>query len=205
MKTKLILFVLLVIFSLPAEAQRPQRSLNRDHHSGYEAVALPMHHADFQHLYALVSQQGTDSRKILAARPVLETNMLSSNQVSVLVSLLTFERNKLELAKTAWARVYDPGNYFKVLNTFTFNSSIRELCETMEAFPRSGNASHAGLNGDRRNFRKLHMHPADFAEAKTAIVHQHNDAIRLMIARQLAFNNIYDFLSGLRVDECIHF
>jgi hypothetical protein len=43
--------------------------------------------------------------------------------------MLTFESNRLDLAKFAYRYAADPNNYFMVNKGFTFNSSIDELSE----------------------------------------------------------------------------
>jgi len=68
-----------------------------------------------------------DSRKLTIATQFLANNGVTSRQVLELMDLLTFESNKLELAKIAYASTVDPQNYFVVNNGFTYNSSVDEL------------------------------------------------------------------------------
>ncbi|MBK9515283.1 MAG: DUF4476 domain-containing protein, partial [Flavobacteriales bacterium] len=45
----------------------------------------------------------------------------------------SFEDSKLDFAKYAYDRTYDIGNYFKVNDAFTFESSMDELNEFIQA------------------------------------------------------------------------
>lgn len=40
---------------------------------------------------------------------------------------MTFEENKLTIAKYAYTKTADPNNYFQLNDAFTFESSIDEL------------------------------------------------------------------------------
>ena len=48
-------------------------------------------------------------------------------QVKELMSLFTFENNKLELAKYAYRKTVDQKSYFQVMDALTFSSSKDEL------------------------------------------------------------------------------
>ena len=54
-------------------------------------------------------------------------------QVRDLIGVFSFEDSKLDLAKYAYDHTYDIGNYYKVSDAFTFESSMEELNEYIEA------------------------------------------------------------------------
>ncbi|HEU4719584.1 MAG TPA: DUF4476 domain-containing protein [Bacteroidia bacterium] len=82
---------------------------------------------DFQVLKNTVSNQSFDSDKLIIAKQAVNMNHLSSQQAYELVQLMTFESTKVELAKYAYGRTVDPGNYYLVNNAFTFSSSVSDL------------------------------------------------------------------------------
>jgi hypothetical protein len=58
---------------------------------------------------------------------VISANCLFCSQVKEIMLLFSFEASKLEFAKFAYPYVFDQGNYFKLNDAFTFESSIEEL------------------------------------------------------------------------------
>jgi hypothetical protein len=185
MKTKFILLALVSLLVAQVQAQHPSRSHGNNQHAGYYH-AKPMHPADFEILYDAVARQGSDNRKMLTILPALENNALTSDQVSMLVSLLSFESNKIDLAKTAWLYVYDPGNYFKAFKVLTFKASIQELGEFMSVNPRiATNPYHP----NRHNAYITSMHQPVFLDASQAVKAQPFEDSRLQVAKQIAMSN----------------
>lgn len=50
-----------------------------------------------------------------------------------IIGSFTFEANKLEIAKKCYSQTYDIGNYFKVNDVFTLESSVEELNNYIES------------------------------------------------------------------------
>ena len=55
------------------------------------------------------------------------------SQVKEIILQFTFEQTRLDFAKYAYDRTYDVGNYFKVNDTFTFESSTEELNDYIDS------------------------------------------------------------------------
>ena len=69
-----------------------------------------------------------DRNKVLIAKNYAATARPTSAQISQLMSMLAFDRSKLELAKYAYPYVIDQHNFRRsVVNRFTFDSSVREF------------------------------------------------------------------------------
>lgn len=185
MKTRIMILALFSLLMMQAQAQRYNRPQSQHTYPGNYQVR-PMHPADFDQLHASISRQSTDSRKMRTALHAIENNLMTAEQISSLVSLMSFERNKVDLAKTGWLHVYDPGNYFRVLNMFTFNSSVREMHGYMAANPRPAHAQHA-----QPRYKPLPtaMHPAHFREAKATVAAQAFEDSKMHVARQIAVSN----------------
>jgi hypothetical protein len=81
----------------------------------------------FQQLKNTVQDESFDDNKLSLVRSVLPNNYVSSSQVRELMQLMSFERNKLELAKFAYRYTTDRGSYFIVNDVFSFSSSKTEL------------------------------------------------------------------------------
>lgn len=121
----------------------PKRHINNNHHgnnggysNGYNnhnphqscgAYGNIMSHVSFNKLINTLDRENFDTHKFNIAKQALVYNNLTTEQVIVLLNQFTFDSNKLKLAKMAFTKTIDQENYFLVNNSFTFNSSIRDL------------------------------------------------------------------------------
>jgi hypothetical protein len=103
-------------------------------HSYYDPYQAPvqcgpiaMSDHEFSMLMHTIRNSSFDRTRLNIALFALERNHFTSAQVSVLMSLMTFESTKLTLAKKAFSKTVDPQVYYAVYEQFTFDSSIREL------------------------------------------------------------------------------
>lgn len=96
-------------------------------YNGPIGCPVPMSKQDFNDLKSTVSSKSFEETKLTIAKQVLQNHCLLTSQVKELCALFTFEENKLEYAKYAYDYTYDIGNYFKVNDVFTFESSTEEL------------------------------------------------------------------------------
>ncbi len=80
-----------------------------------------------------LDSESFDSNKLKMARQYVSTNSISASEVKVIMSEMTFESNRLSIAKYAYAFCYDPENYFLVNDGFEFRTSISELNEYIGA------------------------------------------------------------------------
>lgn len=74
-----------------------------------------------------IGNRSFESTNVGIIKTVIDNNYLSSEQVRELLAYFTFEDNKLEVAKYSYKKVCDRGNFFKVYDAFTFDSSVNEL------------------------------------------------------------------------------
>ena len=83
----------------------------------------------FNELYREVSNQTTTSRKLSAATRVFNTtaNYFNVSQVSELISLVTGDNNRLQLAKLALDNITDPENITQLFNLLTSQSAKQDL------------------------------------------------------------------------------
>lgn len=96
-------------------------------YNGPVGCPVPMTEPDFRDLEQSISTKTFEDSKMTIARQVLRDRCLFVSQVKRVISQFTFEESKLEFAKYAYGYTYDIGNYFKVNDVFTFESSIDEL------------------------------------------------------------------------------
>jgi hypothetical protein len=98
-------------------------------YNGPVGCPVPMSPNDFNDLEASIAAKTFEDTKLTIARQVLRDRCLFVSQVRSIMRQFTFEQNRLEFAKYAYDYTYDIGNYFKVNDQFTFESSTEELDE----------------------------------------------------------------------------
>jgi hypothetical protein len=102
-----------------------------DNHYGYESG---MSDRDFKGVLESIRKEWLESNKLRSATHIVASNSLTSAQVKQLVLMFSFESNKLELAKQAYANTVDKKNYFMLNDVFSFNSSKDELARFIRNF-----------------------------------------------------------------------
>ncbi|MBL0341767.1 MAG: DUF4476 domain-containing protein [Bacteroidetes bacterium] len=105
-------------------------------YNGPIGCPVPMSPNDFESMKASIASKSFEDSKMTIAKQILSNNCLLSGQVRDLMGLFTFEDGKLDLAKYAYGRTYDIGNYYKVNDAFTFESSIEELNSFINSYRR---------------------------------------------------------------------
>ncbi len=89
---------------------------------------------DYEAAYQMVSKESFDKSKLTLAQQVVSANPMSASQILGLCKLFSFESNKLEFAKFAYAYCTDKNKYFLLNEAFTYESSKRELDEYIRKF-----------------------------------------------------------------------
>jgi len=113
----------------------PQQHQGNKHHQDYvmpgyngpTGCEYPMLPQDFVSAKATISSKSFEDSKLTIAKQIINTNCLLSAQVKEIMLLFSFEDTRLDLAKYAYGYTWDTGNYYKLNDAFTFESSIDEL------------------------------------------------------------------------------
>lgn len=87
----------------------------------------PMNSGDFNAALQTIAKVSFEDTRLETAKTILSTNCMSTSQINQLLQKFSFASNKLELAKFAYDYCIDPRNYFKVVNTLTFDSDKQDL------------------------------------------------------------------------------
>ncbi|MDC8104277.1 DUF4476 domain-containing protein [Chryseobacterium sp. PTM-20240506] len=77
----------------------------------------------------LQNNEKFDDGKIALINQQMRTSFFTSQQIRDLVKSLSFDKNKLTLAKSMYRKCADKNRYFMVYDAFDFESSKRELME----------------------------------------------------------------------------
>lgn len=95
-----------------------------DNNEGY---ASGMNDREFTTVLESIDKEWLESNKYKSASQIVKTNSLTTAQVEQILLLFSFENNKLDLAKQAYANTVDKRNYSRLFDLFSFNSSKKEL------------------------------------------------------------------------------
>lgn len=68
-----------------------------------------------------------ENTRLSTAKQIIDRNYFTSRQVKELVLLFTFENNRLDIAKYAYSRTVDKGNYYIMNDAFSMNKNKEEL------------------------------------------------------------------------------
>lgn len=119
------------------DRHRDNDNHREDHHNnnayvlpGYTGVygcPYPMGESDFESAKQSISAKSFDDTRLTLAKEIVGSNCLLCSQIRELMNLMSFEATKLELAKFSWHHNLDKGNYYKLNDAFTFESSTDEL------------------------------------------------------------------------------
>ena len=93
-----------------------------------------MNNLDFTQAKESLRREWFENSRVTAAKQIIDQNYFTSEQVKEMVLLFTFENNRLDLAKYAYGKTIDKGNYFMVNEAFTFNNNKEALKEYIRQY-----------------------------------------------------------------------
>ncbi len=148
MKTTFTLFIsLLTISSVSAQSIRQslaQHTIEKPRHTHCVPTSVPSQEAPipchtpyiqvmspyaFEMAKRQINECSFDSRKVELAKYISSQNFMTALQIREIALLFTFDSYRYEFAKSAYDTCINPGEYFILTNTFTFNSYAQALME----------------------------------------------------------------------------
>lgn len=96
-------------------------------YSGPIGCGMPMSSTEFSDAKKSVESKSFEDTRMTMAKQIARDRCFSADQVKDMLGAFSFEDTRLEFAKFAYDRTHDIGNYYKVNDAFTFESSIEEL------------------------------------------------------------------------------
>lgn len=119
--------------------EEPQGRMTRSQESavpGYNGpfgCDWPIDDSGFNQMKKSIAGKTFDDSKMTVAKQATRSKCLTAAQVKEVMTLFTFEEDKLEYAKFAYDYTYDTGNYYIVNDVFDFEFTIDELNEYIES------------------------------------------------------------------------
>jgi hypothetical protein len=89
---------------------------------------------DFAQAKETLRREWFENTRLETAKQIIDQNYFTSQQVKEMVLLFTFENNRLDIAKYAYGKTVDKGNYFVMNDAFTFNSNKEKLSEYIREY-----------------------------------------------------------------------
>lgn len=128
-KIMLIALMVLMIIPIPQQASALERKAERkiekrERKPQRKPVNMrSMRDNDFSLVYKVVKNASFDDKKIDIIRVACIGNYFSSKQCARLLSLLSFDENKIEALKIIAPRMIDNEYYKKIIKQFSFSSN----------------------------------------------------------------------------------
>ena len=89
---------------------------------------------DFAQAKGSLRREWFENTRLETAKQIIDRSYFTSQQVKEMVLLFTFENNRLDIAKYAYGKTVDKGNYFMVNDAFTFNNNKEALKEYIRQY-----------------------------------------------------------------------
>lgn len=102
-------------------------------YTGPIGCSMPMSDAEFSDASRSVETKDFEDSKLTVAKQIGRDRCFTADQVKAIMAVFSFEDSKLEFAKYAYDRTHDIGNYYKINDAFTFESSVEELNKFLES------------------------------------------------------------------------
>ena len=93
-----------------------------------------MNNTDFTQAKETLRREWFENTRLETAKQIIDRNYFTSQQVKEIVLLFTFENNRLDIAKYAYGKTVDKGNYFMLNDAFTFNNNKEALKEYIRQY-----------------------------------------------------------------------
>lgn len=98
-----------------------------DGRDAYGRAPQGMAPQELERIRLTMSRESFDERKFEFLRNVLPGRPVTAAQMVELLRPFSFDKYRLEAAKMGWETVVDRPNYYMVFETFSFDSSVRDL------------------------------------------------------------------------------
>lgn len=105
-------------------------------YNGPYGCSWPMSPADFEQAKHSIASKDFEDSKLTIAKQIINSNCLLSSQVREIMLIFSYEDSRLDFAKYAYAFTLDLGNYYKVNDAFSFETSIDELNQYIQHYRR---------------------------------------------------------------------
>jgi hypothetical protein len=122
----------------PPQPPRPGNGNPRPPGNGFPkpvtVTPLPIADNTFASFIEAIRKESFDDSRMAIAMSGIDQHYFTSAQAKQVIALLSFESNKLDIAKYLYGKTTDPKNYFVVYSAFSFSKSKEELAEYIRSY-----------------------------------------------------------------------
>jgi len=93
-----------------------------------------LNNIDFTRAKESLRREWFENTRLETAKQIIDQNYFTSQQVKEMVLLFTFENNRLDIAKYAYGKTVDKGNYFIMNDAFAINGNKERLSEYIREY-----------------------------------------------------------------------
>jgi hypothetical protein len=93
----------------------------------YNSYARPISDREFDQVVNSMQREWFETNRMKSAAYIISGNFFTADQVKEMMSIFTFENNKLDIAKQAYSKTIDKENYRCVTDALSFKSSKDDL------------------------------------------------------------------------------
>lgn len=153
-----------------------------------EAILTPMDDKAFSAAKLQASEESYESAKLRRVKQISDANFLMTSQVKELLTVLSFESNRLDFARYAYPRTFDQANYADVKDGLKYTKSKDELAAFIKKQPVKDYAAmqKTAVETERAAKEKKVVAPAqstlsedDFKHLKNQVAGQTSDTKKL--------------------------
>lgn len=101
-------------------------------YSGPVGCGTPMSATEFAAAKKSIESKSFEDTKMTMAKQVGRDRCFTAEQVKAILGVFSFEDSKLDFARYAYDRTHDIGNYYKLNDAFTFESSVDDLDQYLQ-------------------------------------------------------------------------
>ncbi|MDO4228451.1 MAG: DUF4476 domain-containing protein [Capnocytophaga sp.] len=94
--------------------------------------ARTMRQGDFNTFFRMFKEQSFDDDKLRFFRTQKNVTAFTTQQIASMMENISFDNNRLILAKEAYTNVLDPENYYILHDNFSFKDTARKFSEFLE-------------------------------------------------------------------------
>ncbi len=147
-------------------------SWNEDDEYGYETA---MTDASFESLKKALQQEKFTSSRMTLAKTAISSNYFKTEQVRQIAQFFSFDDDKMQVVKQAYAKTVDRSNYYQLSSLFSFSSNKDELAR----FIQENQYRYDNGYQDRTV-----ISDNEFSKLKNNVRFSSSDNARLMILKQ---------------------
>ena len=98
-----------------------------------ETCEKEMKNKDFKSQLKMIEETQFSDTKLQLCKGLIKNNCISTKQLKALLAVFSFEKHKTEIAKEAYDKVVDKGNFYQIYSVFKQEINVQEIEKYIQA------------------------------------------------------------------------